>query len=335
MSDNLKYCVLPHEPNLQPIPDPDAVFLAESEKIIKKGLNIWIGSVLWVVIGAAIALLGQSILAAIVIPSIVVALIALSIRSNNALELHRRQLELEQRQAEQTKKAVEEKRRIELANQREISRFEKEAASLTSGLTRTYESSANLVTELPQYLNQASDLLKQAEAEYSDNAFAPFWDAVESAVRQLAAFNDKAKQLSKSADEFYSKLDGRKHTFPTFPANTSTIPDPTAVVNELRHIARMGQTNFQFANIWEHRRTREVLIAGFRTLGEAVNNLGATIEYSISDLQQSVSSDVAKLVEQEIKTRESLDKRMLEQNRMLDNIQHQREPRVTDSPSKY
>jgi hypothetical protein len=106
-------------------------------------------------------------------------------------------------------------------------------------------------------------------------------------------------------------------------------------VNELRRIVRMGQTNFQFANIWEHRRTREVLIAGFRTLGEAINNLGTTIEYSISYLQQSVSTDMAKLIQEEIRSREALDKRLLEQNRMLDNLQHHREPGMTDSPSKY
>jgi hypothetical protein len=97
----------------------------------------------------------------------------------------------------------------------------------------------------------------------------------------------------------------------------------------------MGQTTFQFANIWEHRRTREVMIAGFRTLGDAVNNLGPAVEGSLSGLQQSVSSDVARLVQEEIKTRDSLDSRMMEQNRMLDNIQHHRKPGITDRPSRY
>lgn len=106
-------------------------------------------------------------------------------------------------------------------------------------------------------------------------------------------------------------LNDREHTFPVFPVQLNTIPDPSDEIEELRRIVRLGQTNFQFANIWEHRRTREVSIAGFRTLGEAVNDLGATIEYSISNLQQSVSSDLARVVDEQIKTRESLDKRML------------------------
>jgi hypothetical protein len=44
------------------------------------------------------------------------------------------------------------------------------------------------------------------------------------------------------------------------------------------------------------------------------------------DLQQSVSSELAKVVEEEIKTRELLNKRMTEQSGMLDNIQHRRKP---------
>ena len=107
------------------------------------------------------------------------------------------------------------------------------------------------------------------------------------------------------------------------------------VLSTLRRIVRMGQTNFQFASIWEDRRTREVLIAGFRTLGEAVNKLGPTIENSVSNLQASISSDVAKLVDEEIRARDVLSTRLLEQNRMLDNIQSHRAPNVTDRPSRY
>ena len=83
------------------------------------------------------------------------------------------------------------------------------------------------------------------------------------------------------------------------------------------------------------------MMAGFRYLGEAVNNLGYAIEDSISNLQESISSDLAKSVEEGIKTRglladtgKKLDKRLLEQNRMLDNIQHGRKPRFKDTPSK-
>jgi hypothetical protein len=125
-------------------------------------------------------------------------------------------------------------------------------------------------------------------------------DAVENAALHMSASNDKAKNSSQNASEYYRKLKGRKHTFPAFLIQIRTIPDASSEIKEFRRIVRLGQTNFQFANIWEHRRTREALIAGLRTLGEAVNNLGAKLETSIYDLRQSVSSDLAKVIEEEI-----------------------------------
>lgn len=77
------------------------------------------------------------------------------------------------------------------------------------------------------------------------------------------------------------------------------------------------------------------MIAGFRTLGEAVNNLGSTVENAVYGLEQSISNDTARLVQEQIRTRDSLDRRLMEQNRMLDNIQHHRKPGITDSPSRY
>src|ERR1039457_979188 len=134
------------------------------------------------------------------------------------------------------------------------------------------------------------------------------------------------KQASRLADDYYKGLNGRSHTFPAFPVNNANLPSPSSVMSEFRRIVRMGQTNFQFANIWTHRRTQKIMIAGFQTLGEAVNNLGSTVENAVFGLQQSVSSDVARLVQEEIKTRDTLDSRMLEQNSMLDNIQRHRKP---------
>jgi hypothetical protein len=123
----------------------------------------------------------------------------------------------------------------------------------------------------------------------------------------LSAFNGKTNKLSQNASDYYSKLNGRKHTFPTFPVQIGTIPDASAVVKEFRRVVRMGQTNHDFADIWELRRIQTGLITGFRTLGEAVNNLGATLENSIYNLQETVSSDLGKVIEEQIKTRESFD----------------------------
>lgn len=329
MSKDLKYRVLPQEPKYKKISLTD-VSLTEQEKHNVKGLGeggvMLIGVIALLVLpasgGLATALSddwyhpnGSIGFIAIIIGWSVLfvasVLIHFSRKKTNILNLERT-------------KAEGAPQRIEAANQMEDQRLSKEANSLTSNLLQTYESSTELATELRQHLNRVPLLLREAENEYHDNAFAPFWDAVENAAQNLAALNEKANRLSGNAKDYYNKLNGRKHTFPAFPVQITTIPDASPVTKEFRRVVRMGQTNHDFADIYEHRRTREVLIAGFRTLGEAVNNLGATLEHSIYILQESVSSDLAKVIEEEIKTRETLDNRMVEQDRMLDNLQPER-----------
>lgn len=219
-------------------------------------------------------------------------------------------------------KAYEQQERVQKENDEAVAIVNNEADSSTNRLMYLYTTSKKDAAELPVLINNASGWLLRAQAEYNANAFAPFWDAVENAAIYLATFNDKAKILSANATDYYKLLQGKKHTFPVFPVNMRTIPDDVPVVNDLYRIVRLGQTNFQFANIWEHRRTRAVLISGFQTLGEAVNNLRGAITYSISNLRQSITTDVAKLVEEEIMTRDALDKRLVEQNQMLNNIQN-------------
>ena len=67
------------------------------------------------------------------------------------------------------------------------------------------------------------------------------------------------------------------------------------------------------------------MMAGFQHLGEGIKNLGSSIEDSVLDWRESISSELARSVEEEIKSREVLadigqeiDKRLLEHNRLLD-----------------
>lgn len=209
---------------------------------------------------------------------------------------------------------------------KKVSAIVNEAARITSHAVALYKSSSDSFLSLPELLKRASESLDQAHSEYKHNAFGPFWDKVENAAGYLAAFNSKVAQLAQNADDYYASLKGRNHNFSSFPVRHESLPNPSSVIEEFNLLVRRGQTNFQFATIWEHRKTREALIAGFRTLGEAVNNLGVVIDNSISDLKSSISSDIAGLVEEQIMTRETIAEHAREQSSMLDNIQRRRKP---------
>ncbi|MEW5766262.1 MAG: hypothetical protein AB1797_01375 [bacterium] len=201
----------------------------------------------------------------------------------------------------------------ELDSGREVSRkrglSELTTEELAATLRRVLTNSLNLNNKINIALMDASVELSRAESEYHHNAFAPFWDAVENAAQDLNIAQTAIKDLAKNARLYYNILSNRRHTFPTFNVRLESIPDPMPLAEELRRIVRMGQTNFQFATIWEHRRTRECLIAGFRTLGEAINNLDQAIVSSIVDLRDSISSDLARVIEEHIATREAIERK--------------------------
>jgi hypothetical protein len=202
---------------------------------------------------------------------------------------------------------------------RKLRDFERQEAATAQAILA---SSERLARRMRETLDQASESARRAEKEYRENAFAQFWDAVEQLARQLDSFNQVVRQLSYNAQRYYMSAKDRQDTFPSFCIRSEALPNPAPVLAELHRIVRMGQTNFQFAWIWEQRKTREVLIAGFRTLGDAIDNLGSTIEHSMSQL----ASGVAQLVEEQIRTRETIDTQAREHGRMLDNIQRHRKP---------
>lgn len=202
----------------------------------------------------------------------------------------------------------------------------KEAMELEQRAAGAFTSSAQLAMNGHAMLEAARGWLQKAEAEFQERAFGPFWDAIEKAACNLEEFRKGAATINEDANTYYKALEGRRHTFPSFGLVSDVIPDPTPVLENLRRLVRKGQTDFHFANIWEHRRTREVLIAGFRTLEDGISNLGYAVCSAISDLQSTLSSSLAEIVEQQISLRETVEAQGEEQTRMLDDIRRGKKP---------
>lgn len=186
---------------------------------------------------------------------------------------------------------------------------DRDSTELASTLVALMNSSLDLAEQLPILLSTASRFLQLANSEFHERAFDPFWTALENGLRALGSFHDDCQVLSKSADSYYSRLAGREHNFPPFPVTSTMIPNPTGVLLELRQLLRKGQTDFQFAQIWEQRKTRQVLISGFQTLADAVTGLTDSLIGVFSSTTQSL---------------DELHSLMLEQRTILDNLSKRR-----------
>ena len=182
-----------------------------------------------------------------------------------------------------------------------------EAESLTSINNLIYDDSHDAPRQLTTLLNQAEADLDAAQRDFKDGAFAPFWDAIESAAKTLSSFAGTVDYLGYNAAEYYNSLHGRDHTFPVLPIALKTLPDPTRAAKRMQSLVRQAQCNFQFATIYEQRKTNNILKEGFMSLGSAIAELDSKLQGSFAELRGSLSKGFASVVQQQIATRDSIE----------------------------
>ena len=186
-----------------------------------------------------------------------------------------------------------------------LSRQERERQlSLTNRLTELNSHSQKLLVGLPTLIRNAEQAIALAEYEYQEGVFASFWDAVEVAVRNLAEFNQHINVIVAYAKEY--PIVGRELQTPTppFQIGVNTFPDATSTAQKLQFIVRQAQKQPDFAKIYEMRRTNQILITGFASLGDALMNLSFTLRESMDDMHQALSGGLSEIAFQQKRTME-------------------------------
>lgn len=177
-----------------------------------------------------------------------------------------------------------------------IQKAQQEAELLSQRLNDILTKSEQIVHKiLPYFEMSASKSIDIAKTDLSENAISPFWDKIEETSRYLGLFKEAVDQLILNG-EIYSKiLVEKKHNFPIpFPIGTNISISET-LINDYNSIVRTAQTKFEFANIWEHRKTQKILVAGFQTLEQAINNMKYEILSAIQNLKHSIKSEFREL----------------------------------------
>jgi hypothetical protein len=279
-----------------------------------------------------------------------------------AAENARRARKREQIEAEA---AAENARRARERERREAEAAAK-AAAQCAALARLRQLGAeaqNAAIALPIILGGAEMALDRAQDELRARLFSPFWEAVEEATMQLAILNQMLMLIEERKTAYHAQaaeLDG----CPAFSLGVSVLPDPGATQRRLISLYREAQSNPDYAKIYEQRRTNAILIAGFGSLGQAIERLGdravgaisglaASLNYRLVSLESSLESAATAAAEQSAALRAELQRSneaeeavlaTLRQDaearseserlalRMLDNIQRRREPTMWDRP---
>lgn len=180
-------------------------------------------------------------------------------------------------------KRAEKKRQLE---QEEYQRFQKAVAraralSNIDGLVSNAQLSA---AELPLILSDAELWLDQAENEFSEGVYSPFWEAMEGAVQSLSKFNKTIRLIESAQQRYEIEAPPLAPDAVSFSLGVRVLPSPSATNQRMKAIYRRAQKDPHFAQIYEQRRTNAILIEGFRSLGDALNYLGDRIESELRSL---------------------------------------------------
>lgn len=184
---------------------------------------------------------------------------------------------------ENERKSAEETRRAVVDRERKLSEEQQALACLT----QDHQSLQQKIGELSKIANEASKKLQFAESEFRDRAFAPFWDAIEATVSTLGKYDkllqdveSTARNLDSTARKLGSSVSSRN--------DVAALPDVVRPATELRTLVRQAQKDFEFAQIFEGRRTNAILGSlgsKFETLTSAIDGLGGSLEQIIRQIK--------------------------------------------------
>lgn len=162
------------------------------------------------------------------------------------------------------------------------------------------EESLSLLESMPGWVESAENHLDQAEFDFAEGAFAPFWNSVERAALSLAGFDESVQKLESNSCEYVDLLMRCKGQAPAFvvtSGSTMRMKLATATSHRMHGIVRRAQRDFQFSVIYEHRKTNQILVAGFKNLAQAVEEMASRITASIDSLTTSVDKMTSTLEE--------------------------------------
>ena len=195
--------------------------------------------------------------------------------------------------AEREQKIAEKERKIaEKAEKERKDRVHLVVQKMNGQRSDTIESGGRLL----DHAERVCSLLEKVKTDLMERAFAPFWDNICGAAAELGRMEARARSMARCHKE-YIEL-GAEYSI--ICQDGDIVPDPfeKGLLNPLgdrqtiadltaafRVIVRTAQKDFEFASIYEHYRTREVLVEGFGSLADAIDCLSEGIGRGFRELQ--------------------------------------------------
>lgn len=186
--------------------------------------------------------------------------------------------------------------RRDFAAERQQARFrrqqkEAEQQRIVSAMLTCDARATNIAQSINTHLANASRHLSAAEVEFSERAFTPFWTATEAAAAAIGHFGDDIDEVTNLATEYARCLTACEQSPPPFTLTTESLPERNTarpLIEHLDRLVRAGHKDYQFATIYEQRRTTRTLQLGLMDLRQAISEMSDSIDHSFRQLDASI-----------------------------------------------
>lgn len=249
--------------------DISGIHINEASNLWAMNHGLWIGAVVGVIVFIVTNLLRRK-----------------EIKDFERSEEKHRQAEMARRQAEQD--ANDERKKKEDQQERE---------RCLAVINAACEDSVARFEMLPADLKIAYDWLLEAQRHFRNNAYSPFWQAIEYSYSSLGHFNMRISYIETLARRYsdavqdYRKVEG-SDCFPLFPVQMDMAKAARAsetIVSVANGVVYRAQCEAIFAQIWEQRRTTAAVVVGFANLQQAVAGMAHSVEAATNLLASTLS----------------------------------------------
>jgi len=185
-----------------------------------------------------------------------------------------------------------EKRRVDAEAQTKAERRERQKR-YRDELSNLCEQSLRFFELMSVALEQADHFLSQAESDFREGVYSPFWDSIERSAQELGKFDSFVKAIHTNLFRYRETRKSYEGAVPAFPIQMSSVQGMTAAEAtslRMQKVVRSAQRDPHFSMIFEQRRTNQILIAGFTSLAHAINGLGDLLTSSIEQLGGEISA---------------------------------------------
>lgn len=194
-----------------------------------------------------------------------------------------------QERGDETEAAREAKRQA-ARSRKELARRQRETS--INRAVQLICSARDALGSLPALVSQAAAHLRQAGVEFDERAYGPFWSEIEAAAVCLARYDEALRTVAATSEDYVVLAKTESIELPPLELPRLAVPSTTDLVTDFAALARAAQRDFEFATIYEQRKTNQLLVAGFSSLDASVRSMGHQIEASLDRLSCSLSDAI-------------------------------------------